>query len=153
MRPVLGQFLRFAVVGVANTAIYYVVYLPLRLLVGYVAAHVVAWFVSTAASFVLNCRFTYKVPTTVRRAVLYPFSNVPNLLATTVGVVALVELAGMSAKLAPLVAGILAIPLTFLVQRTLMVGRWSGDPVVSTAPGPTIPPGSPTDVDAEPPTR
>jgi putative flippase GtrA len=141
----LGQFLRFAIVGVVNTGIYYACYLPLRLVVHYVVAHVIAWVISTYGSFLLNCRFTYHVRPTVRRALIYPLSNIPNLLATTLGVVALVELAGVSQKWAPLIAGILAIPLTFLVQRALMLSPWADRPLAR-----MVEQGS--DVLAEPPT-
>ena len=129
MKGHLRQFVRFGAVGVVNTGIYYVFYLPLRLVMAYVLAHVIAWVVSTYGSFLLNCRFTYHVRPTLRRALIYPVSNVPNLLATTLGVVALVEVGGLSQKWAPLVAGILAIPLTFVIQRGLMLSPWAERPL------------------------
>lgn len=137
MRQLAHQFLRFCVVGVVNTGIYYVVYLPVRVVVHYVAAHVLAWIVATLGSFLLNCRFTYHVRPTLRRALVYPLSNIPNLVATTAGVVALVEVFGVSQKWAPLIAGILAIPLTFLAQRALMLASWA-ERRPSPAPDPAL---------------
>lgn len=125
----LRQFARFGIVGVLNTGVYYLCYLPLRVVVGYLVAHWIAWVVSTYASFFLNCRFTYNVPPTWRRAALYPLSNAPNLVATTLGVVVLIETFDVSQKWAPFIAGVLAIPMTFLVQRALMQTSWANGPL------------------------
>jgi hypothetical protein len=43
-------------------------------------------------SFFLNCRFTLRVRATWMRLLLYPASQVVNVLATTAGVVGLVHL-------------------------------------------------------------
>jgi putative flippase GtrA len=125
------QFATFGAVGVLNTAIYYACYLPTRPVVGYLAAHWIAWVISTYASFLMNCRFTYHVTPTWRRAALYPVSNVPNFLATTVGVVVLIEVLDVSQTWAPLIAGVLAIPLTFVVQRALMLTSWGDGPLAT----------------------
>lgn len=114
-------FVRFVVVGLLNTAVHYSIYLPLRLVIPYVMAHVIAWFAAVTTSFVLNCRWTFGVAPTWRRALSYPLSSLPNLLLTTVGVVALVQWIGLDERLAPLLAGLAAVPLTFLAGRWLLV--------------------------------
>ena len=90
-RERLWEFLRFGLVGVANTAVYYVVYLLLLLVLPYLAAHVLAWTVAVYFSFFLNAAFTYRVRPTWRKALLFPLSNIPNIVMTTVGVTVLVE--------------------------------------------------------------
>lgn len=117
----LPSFARFVVVGVVNTAVYYAVYLPVRLVLAYVIAHVIAWTISTAGSFLLNSTWTYGVTPTWRRALIYPLSSVPNLLFTTVGVVFLVQVLGISQAWAPLLAGLAAVPVTFVTARWLLV--------------------------------
>ena len=77
------------------------------------------------ASFLLNCRFTYRVRPTWRRFLLFPLSTLANVGMTTFGVVAMVSWLGVDERIAPLIAGILAIPATFLVTRYLLVGRES----------------------------
>ena len=115
--------IRFALVGVLNTGVYYVTYLLLVPIAPYFVAHVLAWFISITFSFLMNCRFTYHVAPTWKRYLLFPVSNLPNILFTSVGVVGLVELLHVNVRIAPLVAGICAIPLSYLLGSHLMRDR------------------------------
>lgn len=122
-RERLWEFLRFGLVGVANTAVYYVVYLLLLLVLPYLAAHVLAWTVAVYFSFFLNAAFTYRVRPTWRKALLFPLSNIPNIVMTTVGVTVLVEVVHLDEHIAPLVAGLIAMPFTYLFARAILVRR------------------------------
>ncbi|WP_116952018.1 GtrA family protein [Jiangella endophytica] len=122
----IGQVLRFVVVGGVNTATYYGLYLVLRQWIGYLPGHVVAFVLSTIGSFFLNALFTYRVRPTLRRFLLFPLSTVANFVVTTAGVVLLIEYAGLDERAAPLVAAVVAIPVTFVVARRLLVGRPGG---------------------------
>lgn len=119
----LQPLLRFALVGVLNTGVYYGIYLFMIQFAPYLVAHLVGWFVSISFSFLMNCRFTYHVRPTWKRYLLFPLSNLPNILFTTLGVVALVELLHVSVRLAPLIAGICAIPFSYLLGSHLMRDR------------------------------
>ena len=121
------QALRFALVGVVNTAVYYALYLVVRVPLGYLAAHFVALVVAMVVSFLLNARFTYHVRPTWRRFLLFPLGNLASYGTLTAGVVLLVAL-GVSETTAPLLAAAGAIPVTFLLTRWLLVGRPAGDP-------------------------
>ncbi|WP_031068485.1 GtrA family protein [Streptomyces sp. NRRL S-118] len=117
-----GQIVRFALVGVVNTATYYAFYLLLLAArLPYVAAHVVAFLLSMTGSFFLNCRFTYRTRPTWRKFLLFPLTNAANFVITTSGVWLLVDVAGFSSRWAPLVAAAAAIPITFVVSRTIML--------------------------------
>ncbi|MFG3497844.1 GtrA family protein [Streptomyces sp. NPDC047928] len=119
---VRGQIARFALVGVVNTATYYGLYL-LLLAVGlpYVAAHVIAFLLAMVGSFFLNSRFTYRTRPTWRKFLLFPLTNAANFVITTSGVYLLVDVAGFSSRYAPLIAAAAAIPITFVVSRTIML--------------------------------
>lgn len=130
----LAELLRFCLVGVANTAIYYGCYLVLLMLLPYLVAHLVAWAISVVGSFLLNCAFTYRVQPTWQRFFLFPLTTLANLAMTTFGVWAFVELAGVDKRLAPLIAGILAIPATFLLTRFVLTGRVGVAPEAPTDP-------------------
>jgi putative flippase GtrA len=115
-RELLGGLVRYGLVGLANAATYYGTYLLAHPRAGYLVAHTVGLGTAMVVSFFLNCRFTFRVRPTWTRFLLYPASQVVNILATTVGVVGLVHL-GIDERLAPLVAAGLALPVSFLAAR------------------------------------
>ncbi|MCU1590405.1 MAG: putative sugar translocase [Frankiales bacterium] len=121
-RVLAGQVVRFALVGVVNTATYYGTYLLLRHPLGYLAAHVVGFAVSTVGSFLLNSYVTYRTRPTWRKFVLFPLTVAANFVITTIGVTVLVEIAHMDQRIAPLVAAAGAIPVTFFATRYLLLG-------------------------------
>ncbi|GGT34955.1 GtrA family protein [Streptomyces purpureus] len=116
-----GQILRFALVGVVNTATYYALYLLLKNWLPYVAAHAAAFVLSMTGSFFLTTYVTYRTRPTWRKFLLFPLTNATNFVVTTAGVYLLVDLAGLSDRYAPLLAAAAAIPVTFLVSRTIML--------------------------------
>ncbi|WP_308117355.1 GtrA family protein [Streptomyces fuscigenes] len=114
--------IRFALVGAVNTGTYYAFYLALLDGAGlpYVVAHVIAFVLSMIGSFFLNSWFTYRTRPTLRKFLLFPLTNAANFVITTGGVYVLVDLLGMDDTYAPLVAAAAAIPITFVVSRTIM---------------------------------
>lgn len=121
----IGELFRFGLVGVANTAVYYACYRLGLLTLPYVVAHLIAWAISFVFSFYMNCWFTYRVKPTWRRFVMFPASAIANVSFTTFGTVLMVEWLSISEKWAPLIAGILAIPVTFTVTRWALKGAGS----------------------------
>ncbi|MEU2022040.1 GtrA family protein [Streptomyces sp. NPDC016469] len=116
-----AQIARFALVGAVNTGTYYGLYLLLLHRLPYIAAHVLAFVLSMIGSFFLNSYFTYRTRPTWRKFLLFPLTNAANFVITTGGVYLLVDLAGFSDRYAPPAAAAAAIPLTFVVSRTIML--------------------------------
>ncbi|WKK11343.1 GtrA family protein [Rhodococcus ruber] len=116
-----SHLLRFALVGVLNTGVYYALYLLLRLVVPYLAAHVLAIVVSMVGSFFLNCYYTFRTRPTWRKFALFPLTNATNYIVTTVGIVLLVDGFGVDERIAPLVAAAAAVPVTFVLSRRILV--------------------------------
>jgi putative flippase GtrA len=54
--------------------------------------------------------------------VLFPLTVAGNFVVTTVGVALLVEVGGVDQRLAPLLAALVAIPVTFVATRYLLLG-------------------------------
>ncbi|MEW2403183.1 GtrA family protein [Streptomyces sp. NPDC046862] len=119
-RPVSGQILVFCLVGAVNTVTYYGLYLLFLMRLPYLAAHAIAFALSMTGSFFLNARFTYRTRPTWRKFLLFPLSNATNFLITTAGVYLIVDVLHAGDRLAPLLASGAAIPVTFLVSRTIM---------------------------------
>lgn len=114
---------RFAVVGVINTAVYYGLYLLLRLAVPYLAAHLVATAIAMVGSFFMNTYWTFETKPTWKKFAVFPLTNLTNYVVSTVGVVVLVEFAKMDERVAPIVAALVAIPVTFLLSRKILLER------------------------------
>lgn len=118
-RDLLLGLIRYGLVGLANAATYYLTYLAAHDAVGYLVAHVLGLGAAMVVSFLLNCRFTFRVRPTWMRFLLYPASQAVNIAATTIGVVGLVHL-GVGERIAPLLAAALAVPASFLAARLVM---------------------------------
>jgi putative flippase GtrA len=127
---------RFVAVGVINTAVYYGLYLFLRTVIPYLAAHVIAIFIVMLGSFFLYCYWTFETPPTRHKLALFPFTNATNYLVTTFGVFVLVEWFGVDQRWAPLIAAAAAIPVAFVLSRWVLIGAHDPDPVVPATPGP-----------------
>jgi putative flippase GtrA len=123
-----GRVLRFGLVGVVNTAVYYALYLLASKAVPYLAAHVIAFTLAMIGSYFLNCYVTFQVAPTWRKFLLFPLSNLTNFVVTSVGLYLLVGRLHMNSKLAPLVAAGIAIPITYVVAHLVLVGRDSAAP-------------------------
>ncbi|MFF0064112.1 GtrA family protein [Streptomyces sp. NPDC005279] len=115
------QMVRFALVGVVNTGTYYGIYLTLLTWLPYVAAHVIAFALSMVGSFFLTSYFTYRTRPTWRKFLLFPLTNAANFVVTTIGVYLLVDVLHFGSRYAPLIAAGAAIPITFVVSRTIML--------------------------------
>lgn len=121
-RAVVGQFLRFGLVGVVNTASYYAMYLVLLWWLPYLLAHVTAFALSTVGSFFLNSYFTYHTRPTWRKFLLFPLTTVTNFVITTGGLYILVDLLHAGSRAAPLIVAAAAVPVTFVMSRTILLG-------------------------------
>ncbi|WHM38372.1 GtrA family protein [Streptomyces sp. BPTC-684] len=116
-----AQIVRFALVGVVNTGTYYGLYLLFLPWVPYVVAHITAFLLAMVGSFFLTSYFTYRTRPTWRKFLLFPLTNAANFVITTTGMYVLVDLLGLSSTWAPLIAAAAAIPVTFVLSRTIML--------------------------------
>lgn len=122
---ITGSTIRFAAVGVVNTATYYGSYLVLKLIMPYLVAHVVAFILSMIGSYFLNCYFTFRTKPTWKSFLLFPLSTATNFVVQTVGVFVLVEWFGFNKTVSPLLAAAAAIPVTFIVAKAVLIGKHS----------------------------
>jgi putative flippase GtrA len=93
---------------------------------------VLAFATAMVGSYFLNCYFTFRIRPTLKKFLLFPLSNVTNFTVTSVGLYVLVRVFGFNERLAPLLAAVVAIPVTFIVAQFVLVG-----PAQPTIPAPT----------------
>jgi putative flippase GtrA len=133
----LFQFFKFGVIGVINTGTFYALYLLLHSWLPYYPAYVIAFLISMVGSFFLNTYFTYRTKPTWRKFLLFPLTNLTNFVVTSVGVFVLVEWFQVDERIAPLLAAVVAIPVTFVLSRRILTHRdnveQQGDRTVSAA--------------------
>lgn len=108
--------------GGINTVVYYTLFLLLNTVVPYLAAHLFAIFIAMVGSFFLNCHWTFQTRSTWRKFVLFPLTNATNYVLTTLGVIMLIEWFRVDERVAPLVAALAAIPVTFALSRRVLTG-------------------------------
>lgn len=111
------QFYRFVLVGGFNTFSYYTFYLILLNYLNYSIAHIIAFLMAAFISYFLTTIYTFKKKPSWKTFVAFPITFLPNLLLSTFGTVILVQLGLVSDKYASLIMMIVAIPITFLVNK------------------------------------
>lgn len=128
----LRQVITFAVVGAINTGTFYVLYLMLNAVMPYFAAYVIAFCISMVGSFFMNTYVTYRTRPTWRKFLLFPLTNLTNFVVTSVGVFVLVEWLHVDDRIAPLLAAVVAIPVTFLLSRRILLSTPGKQPATET---------------------
>lgn len=117
----LQQFSVFAMVGLANTAVYYAVYATANVWMPYLAAHVLGYALSIVGSFLLNSYITLRVQPTWHAFLRYPLAGVANVVASGILLHLAVTRLDMNEDVAALGAGALVTPLSFLLARWAIV--------------------------------
>lgn len=115
-----SRVIRFGLVGVVNTAVYYSCYLVLSRELSYLLAHVLSTLLAMLGSYFLNCFFTFRISPSWRTFVLFPLSNLTNFVITTTGMGIAVGTLHVDKRLAPLPVALLAIPVTYFATHTLL---------------------------------
>lgn len=114
---------RFVVVGVINTGVYYGCYLLLNMVVPYLAAHLMAIAIAMVGSFFMNTYWTFQTRPTWKKFAIFPLTNLTNYVVQTFGVILFVEAFGWSEQVSPLAAAVVAIPITFLLSRKILMEK------------------------------
>ena len=123
MNQKIARIVRFGLVGVVNTGVYYGCYLLFCLVVPIMAAHVLAFLVAMVGSYFLSCYFTFRTKPTWRKFLLFPLSNATNFVVSTAGLYLLVHWLDVDSRIAPLIAAAAAIPFTFVIAQFVLVNR------------------------------
>jgi putative flippase GtrA len=129
-----SSFLRFLISGGVNTAATYAVYLALLHIVRYKAAYTIAYIFGILLSFAINRFFVFQTHRGWRSILLFPFVYLSQYLVSLGVVWTWVEHFHLMKELAPLVAIVITIPLTFVLSR-LVFGRQENEAPAISADG------------------
>lgn len=116
-----NEFMKFIIVGVLNTIHYYSWY-AIFITIGqwhYMSSHLMAITISMIASYFFNVYFTYKVSFKWKSFLLFPLTQVGNILIQSFGMAIVVEWLHISSVIAPLLVLGITIPLTFFLTRRI----------------------------------
>ena len=119
----LPRPLRFLLSGATTTALTYLLYLGLLAVFPPAVSYTLAYVAGIAVAYVLNRLFVFEAHQGVRTAALFPLVYVVQYVASLVIVTAWVDVLHLDARVAPLVAVVLVLPLTYVVSRRLFLGR------------------------------
>ena len=113
------QFIKFGIVGVSNTAIGLgAYYLFLWLGCHYMIANVLSWVISVFNAFYWNSRYVFKSTNSWIKALLRTYiSYGVSFVIGAIGLYCLVEFAGISDVIAPVLVLLITIPLNFLMNK------------------------------------
>jgi putative flippase GtrA len=117
-----GSVPRFLMAGVFNTALTYAIYVLLLQVVSYPVAFTVAYVAGILVSYALSARFVFRREASWRSFLRFPFVYLAQYLAGLLLVSLLVEWLAVPAWLAPIVALIVTIPLTYVLSRAVFAG-------------------------------
>lgn len=116
----LRQFVRFCLVGISNTAVYFVVYyLLLFCHIPYLIANFIGWVVSVGNAYIWSRRYVFADSRLSGQASLWRVyvSYALTLLLSTGSLYVLVQYCGFSDKIAPWLIYVLTVPLNFLLNK------------------------------------
>lgn len=123
-RETLHQMVRFGVVGVVATALHYGVYWLLHAVTDVNLAYTIGYAVSFVANYLLSARFTFRRKKTVANGLGFCAAHLLNYLLQLALLNLFIRL-GVSPALAPVPVYCVAVPVNFIVVRTVF-RRWGG---------------------------
>lgn len=131
-------FLRFVLVNVLNTGLYWGLYLAFLVVMPYFWANALGLVIAVLVAYVANARFAFGVTTSSENLVKYLVANGTTILVRMAVVWVLVTPLPLPEQLAPPAAVALTMPIAYLLTRWAMTARTSGRVAAEAAPAPRL---------------
>ena len=116
----MAEFYRFLIVGGINTATTFLAYFAFNLVLPYLIAYSAAFVVALIVSYCLNTKWVFRTGVSLRSFAAFPLVYVAQYGISTVLLYYFVEFLGIAELLAPILAVILTVPMTFVTARYLL---------------------------------
>ncbi|MBX3692217.1 GtrA family protein [Dokdonella sp.] len=120
LHRIVSEFLRFLVMGGANTIVAYAIYLLLLNWMRYELAYTIGYAVGIAMAYVLSSTFVFRQPFKRRSALRFPFVYIAQFLVSFVLLRIAVEWIGLPEWVALGFAVVATIPVTFALSRWIL---------------------------------
>lgn len=120
LSPRVQRWLRFIIGGGINTAFTYGAYLGMNLVLDYQLAFLIAYAIGVVFAYWFNAVVVFRVPLTWKGLFSYPLVYVIQYGASALLLAVLVEVAGVSEILGPLLVAIGMIPLTYVMSKLVL---------------------------------
>lgn len=114
------EFMRFLIVGGANTLITYAIYLLFLPIFNYNIAYGTSYVSGIVISFILNAKFVFNTNLTFGKAIKYPLVYVVQYIINVILLNVFIESLNINDKLAPLIVIIISIPITFVLSKLIL---------------------------------
>lgn len=119
-------FLRFVLVNVLNTGLYWVLYLAFLAWMPYFWANALGLVIAVLVAYVANARFAFGVTTSRETLIKYLVANGTTILLRMAVVWVLVTPLSLPEQLAPPAAVAITTPIAYLLTRWAMTARVAG---------------------------
>ena len=119
----VGSPFRFVFWGCINALTSYLIYVFLLLFLPYLVSYSIAYVFGVFISYFLNSKFVFKQELRLSRALRYPLVYVNQYVFGTVSTYLLVHFLRVNKLLAPILALLITIPLTFFLSRRIVTGK------------------------------
>ncbi|MCA9232965.1 MAG: GtrA family protein [Planctomycetales bacterium] len=119
-RRIAGEFVRFLIMGGANTLVAYAIYLLLLNWIRYEVAYAIGYACGIVLAYALSAAFVFRKPLSRRSAVRFPLVYVAQFLVSLGLLRMAVEIFNIPEWIAFGFAVALTIPITFLLSRWVL---------------------------------
>lgn len=113
-----AEIIRFGIVGIIATAIHYGIYLLLKQLMDVNISYTAGYIISLACNFYLTAKFTFQTKASVKRGAGFIASHIVNYFLHIILLNIFIKI-GISSTYAPIPVYCIAIPVNFLLVRTV----------------------------------
>ncbi|GAF68111.1 unnamed protein product, partial [marine sediment metagenome] len=115
-------FVKFVIAGGINTGVTYLIYLFVLLFTSYPVAFTVSYVAGIVIAYPLNSLFVFRVRLSLKKSLQFPIVYLVQY-GLNMGLLYLfIDLAGLAEKIAPLLAIVIVVPITFLMIRFVLKG-------------------------------
>ena len=115
-KKLIGQAIRFCIVGVMAVAIHYAIYLLLKQWMIKVVAFAIGYFISFIANFFMTAKFTFKKDATTKKGVGFLGAHIVNFILQT-SLLQMFLWFGVNENFAPIPVYCIAVPVNFMLVR------------------------------------